>query len=127
MERGARTLTFRVTQIISVRGGFREYLHQMGAGETSNCQEFGASVETAQHTLEECLRFGQHRQELKRIIWRGLPPAAITAAFLGTEELRISRRFFGTKRSIDFFQKYRNTVSQIVLLVQLVLLQVALY
>ena len=66
LDRGAGTLTFRVTQMITGHGCFGVYLHRIGAEETPACQECGAEVDSAQHVLGVCPRFQEQRQGTKR-------------------------------------------------------------
>ena len=68
LDRGAGTLTYRVTQMITGHGCFGVYLHRIVAEETPACQECGAEVDSVQHVLGVCPRFQEQRQVLKNTI-----------------------------------------------------------
>ena len=85
---GAKSLTFRVTQVLTGHGCFGEYLRRIGAEETTECIECGAEMDSAQHTIEECPQYQEARRDLTNVIGADLSPAALVGALLGSESKR---------------------------------------
>ena len=90
LDRGAGTLTYRVTQMIRGHGCFGEYLHRIEAEETPACQEYGAEGNTAQHVLEVCPHFQEQRQVLKDIVGNDTSLAVIVEVLVEKERGRIA-------------------------------------
>nr|XP_032522717.1 uncharacterized protein LOC116774169 [Danaus plexippus plexippus] len=65
MRRKRKPLTFRLTQVFTGQGCFGDYLCRTARREQGKgCYEYSAAMDSAQHTLEVCLRWAAQRQDL---------------------------------------------------------------
>ncbi|XP_020297566.1 uncharacterized protein LOC109862078 [Pseudomyrmex gracilis] len=64
LQNGVGHLTYRVTQVLTGHGCFGEYLCRIGKEPTAHCHACGAVSDSAEHTVEECLRWADDRREL---------------------------------------------------------------
>lgn len=62
--RSESELSFRMTQIMTSHGCFGAFLHRIGRDNISGCQHCDAQVDSAQHTLEECVAWRDQREML---------------------------------------------------------------
>jgi len=84
-------LTFRMTQVLTGHGCFQYYLHRMGRATNPLCVQCGSAVDTAEHTLLDCVYWepfrsrgaqaigGHHIQHHLWSLGRGSPPRPRTA------------------------------------------------
>lgn len=68
LKRDHGLLTFRLTQVLSGHGCFAKYLCLIGREATAACHHCNSSLDTAKHTLEECLAWADSRQELVTVL-----------------------------------------------------------
>lgn len=65
-------LSYRLTQVMTGHGCFGQFLHKIGREDTPECHHCPARVDSAQHTLAECVAWEEERNELKWTIGNGL-------------------------------------------------------
>lgn len=65
-------LIYRMTQVLTGRGVFGEYLRKIGRETTNICHYSGEGRQTAQHTLELCPAWKLSRYTLRHVIGEGL-------------------------------------------------------
>lgn len=66
-------LTFRLTQVLSGHGCFGKYLCQVARREiNTRCHHCDCSIDTAQHTFEECPAWAEKRMALANTVGRDL-------------------------------------------------------
>ncbi|XP_017756504.1 PREDICTED: uncharacterized protein LOC108548192 [Eufriesea mexicana] len=70
--RNGGRLTYRLTQVLIGHGCFGEHLCRIGRKATAQCHHCGAELDTAQHTLEECLAWAAKRRILFQSFGRDL-------------------------------------------------------
>lgn len=80
-------VNYHLTQILTGHGGFREYLHRIGAATTPDCPSCPGITETAKHVLLECPRFEQDRRRLECITGSRVTVAGYVASMLRCREL----------------------------------------
>lgn len=69
IERQHGMLTYRLTQMLTGHGCFGKYLHQVAGREaTPVCHGCGAAVDTAHHTLAECVVWAPQRRTLVAVL-----------------------------------------------------------
>lgn len=87
VERRRGGLFFRLMQVLSGHGCFREYLYRIvGREATTRCHECGHTEDTAQHTLEHYPRWADQRRVIRRIIGWDLPLPAVVKTIVGSDK-----------------------------------------
>ncbi|XP_053990423.1 uncharacterized protein LOC128882719 [Hylaeus volcanicus] len=94
LDGGHGGLTFWHTQVLTEQGCFDEYLHKVGAEATSEGHQYGAVLNTAQHTVEECPSFAGQRRALQMEIGCDLSLPAVVAAMVDCERSWKAVAFF---------------------------------
>ncbi|RVE53812.1 hypothetical protein evm_001474 [Chilo suppressalis] len=79
------SLTFRLVQVLTGHGCFGKFLHRIRGEATPSCHECGAEVDTAQHTLQECLSWAQQRGTLTAAVGMDLSLPSVVRAMLGSD------------------------------------------
>ena len=85
-DAGPELLSYRITQVLTGHGCFGEYLRRIGAEETEACHHCSTDVDSAQHTVETCEAFAEHRNALIAVIGSDLAPALVKALLAGERE-----------------------------------------
>lgn len=85
LKRGER-ISYRLTQVLTGHGCFGEYLNRIGREATTNCHHCGGSLDSAQHTLEECPAWASERRVLVARIGRDLSLPAVVGSMLVESE-----------------------------------------
>lgn len=83
LEGQRRRMTFHVTQVLSGRGCFGDYLCRIGKERTAQCHHCGGNLDSAQHKLEQCPAWADQRRVLVQIVGGELSLPAVMAAIIG--------------------------------------------
>jgi hypothetical protein len=93
-DRGGVPLTYRMTQVLTGHGVFREYLLRIRREVTSICHHCREEEDTAQHTLEHCPAWAEPRRNLQLEIGERLAPMAVVEGMLrGPREYNAVRSY----------------------------------
>ncbi|KAE9527084.1 hypothetical protein AGLY_013732 [Aphis glycines] len=79
-------LTFRMTQALSGHECFQFYLHRMGRATPPLCVQCGSVVDTAEHTLLDCVYWKPFRTELSDRVGHRLSVETISGIICGPLE-----------------------------------------
>ncbi|XP_046628298.1 uncharacterized protein LOC124309088 [Neodiprion virginianus] len=83
--RGFGDVNLDVTQLLTGRGYFRRYLHNLNRVRTSNLTYCGHERDDAEHTFFECNRWTELRQRLEAVV-EGITPDKIVRVMLHSTE-----------------------------------------
>ncbi|XP_041969583.1 uncharacterized protein LOC121726335, partial [Aricia agestis] len=87
MRRKRKSLTFRLTQVLTGHGCFGAYLCKVARREpTPVCHDCGAAEDTAQHTLEVCDRWAVQRHDLVAVLGGDLSLPSMVRCMLESDE-----------------------------------------
>lgn len=84
IECGHRRIDYYTTQVLTGHGSFYTYLNKIGAAENGNCMYCG-EMDTAEHTLFDCLRWDRYRQETYLILGCDLNPDNLIVKMIESE------------------------------------------
>ncbi|KAK9295321.1 hypothetical protein QLX08_010324 [Tetragonisca angustula] len=70
---------------------------RIGAEGSTECLEYGAELDSVQHTLEKCPAFEEQRGALTAAIGEDLSPVAVVGALLADENQRRAVSIFHEK------------------------------
>jgi len=79
-------LTFRMTQALTGHGCFQYYIHHMGRATNPLCAQSGSAVDTAEHTLLDCVYWEPFRTELLDRVEQRLSVDTLSSIICGPSE-----------------------------------------
>lgn len=82
LERRHGFLSYRMVQVLTGHGCFGSYLHRIGREATPSCHECGATMDSAYHTLSECVRWAQQRHDLMMVVGQNITLTGVVSAIL---------------------------------------------
>lgn len=85
LQRPHGQLTFRVTQVLFGHGCLGEYLHRIGKVPTPSCEHCNDGIDTALHTLRDCVAWSDQRATLQDTLGMDLSLSGVVAAILDSE------------------------------------------